>query len=91
MTIARRFIIKGRVQGVGYRYFALRAAEDCGAVGTVRNLPDGSVEVIAEASGDVIAMLRAELERGPSYGNVSEVLEIELRPTGRYRKFDVVY
>ncbi|HSO73696.1 MAG TPA: acylphosphatase, partial [Blastocatellia bacterium] len=40
--IARRFVVRGRVQGVGFRYFTLRAARRSGVVGTVRNLPDGN-------------------------------------------------
>lgn len=50
MPIARRFLISGIVQGVGYRYFALRAAKRHGIVGYVRNLHDGRVEVVARAS-----------------------------------------
>ena len=81
--IARRVIVRGRVQGVGFRYFAVRAARATGVSGTVRNLPDGTVEAIAD--------FRRELERGPSYGHVSRVDEIEMQPTGRYAGFDVVY
>jgi|HubBroStandDraft_6_1064221.scaffolds.fasta_scaffold25646_3 acylphosphatase len=91
MTIARRFVVQGRVQGVGYRYFAINAANDCGVLGTVKNLPDGSVEVIAEGSRDAVFRFRVELERGPSYGRVTAVHESELPPTGRYRRFDVVF
>jgi acylphosphatase len=91
MTIARRFIIKGRVQGVGFRYFAIRAARACGVTGTVRNLADGSVETIAEGSPTALADFRQELARGPSYGHVTAVNEIELPATGRYTTFDVVY
>jgi acylphosphatase len=91
MQAARRFVVKGRVQGVGYRYFAIRAAAECCVVGTVRNLPDGSVEAIAEGSDDAVAEFRNELARGPSYAHVTSVVETKLEPTGRYRGFDVVY
>jgi acylphosphatase len=63
--IARRFIVKGTVQGVGFRYFAIRAARNAGVDGTVRNLPDGTVEAIAEGSPEAVADFRAALERGP--------------------------
>ena len=91
MKVARRFVIKGRVQGVGYRYFAIRAAAQSGVVGTVRNLPDGSVEAIAEGSDDAITEFREALAKGPSYADVTSVDETRLQPTGSYRGFDVVY
>jgi acylphosphatase len=90
MTKARRFIVKGRVQGVGFRYFAIRAARQAGVAGTVRNLSDGTVEAIAEGSSEAIADFRRELEHGPSYAHVEHVDEIEIRPTGQ-TGFDVVY
>jgi len=91
MIIARRFIVRGRVQGVGFRYFAIRTARQCGVVGTVRNLADGSVEAIAEGSTEAIAGFRLEMERGPSYSHVSAVEEWEMQPTGRYKGFEVVF
>jgi acylphosphatase len=91
MQAARRFVVKGRVQGVGYRYFAIRAAAETGVVGTVRNLPDGSVEAIAEGSVEALEEFRQELARGPSYGHVTSVDETKLDSTGRYRGFNVIY
>ncbi len=89
--IARRFIVKGRVQGVGFRYFAQRAARQAGVAGTVRNLADGTVEAIAEGAPTAVADFKAALEQGPSYGHVTQVDEISMQPTGRYSEFDVVY
>jgi acylphosphatase len=91
MTIARRFIVRGRVQGVGFRYFALRAARHAGVAGIVRNLPDGTVEAIAEGTVESIAEFREDLGQGPSYGHVEQLDEIEIHPTGSYTGFDVVY
>ena len=91
MTIARRFIISGSVQGVGFRYFAIRAAREAGLVGTVRNLPDGTVQAVAEGSPEAMDEFRAALERGPSYAHVSGVAVIEMQPSGRYTEFDVVF
>jgi len=91
MMVARRFVVIGRVQGVGFRYFAIRAARQAGVAGTVRNLPDGTVEAIAEGSQAAVAEFRDALERGPSYGHVTRVDEIEMQPSGRYAGFEVVF
>ena len=91
MTIARRFIVRGRVQGVGFRYFAIRAARKAGVLGTVRNLPDGTVEAIAEGPEGAIAEFRDELVHGPSFGHVAQLDETEIQPSGRYTEFEVVF
>lgn len=91
MLIARRYMIRGRVQGVGYRYFAIQAAAACKVVGTVRNLADGNVEVVAEGSPEALAEFRARLEKGPPLSRVNRVDETELPPTGRYTRFDVEF
>jgi acylphosphatase len=79
------------VQGVGFRYFAVRAARRLELVGTVSNLPDGSVEALVEGSVDDITSFRAELERGPSFAFVTAVEESEIPLSGRYTSFDVAY
>ena len=88
--IARRFIISGMVQGVGYRYFARGAARACGVTGTVRNLPDGTVEAVAEGDERAVAAFRAELERGPSHGHVDRVVE-EPAPLAGFDTFKVTF
>lgn len=65
------------VQGVGYRYFAQRAAQRLGVAGYVRNLGDGRVEVYAIGDAGPLAQLRAELERGPRAAQVARVTEEE--------------
>lgn len=79
---AYRFLVQGRVQGVGYRYFVQREADARGVTGFVRNLPDGSVEVIAEADERVIADLEAQLRRGPSFARVASVERAAIGPRG---------
>ena len=79
---AFRFVVSGRVQGVGYRYFVLRVAERLGVTGFARNLPDGSVEVVAEGSEDVLGELAAELEQGPAFASVSGVEREAITPRG---------
>jgi acylphosphatase len=89
--IARRFIVRGRVQGVGFRYFAIRAARHAGVAGTVRNLPDGTVEAVAQGSETAISEFFEQLQRGPDFSNVSQVDEFEIPINSRYKRFEVVY
>jgi acylphosphatase len=88
---ARRFIVSGRVQGVGFRYFTVQAAERAGVVGTVRNLPDGTVEAIAEGSLATLAEFLKEVRRGPSFSRVTSIDEQEYPETNRYKSFEVIY
>jgi len=91
MVIARRFLISGMVQGVGYRYFAIRAAERHGVAGYARNLEDGRVEVVAEGEVDAVEAFKKELQRGPAFASVTRVDEYVMEPSGRYRGFGVAY
>ena len=74
-TQARRYFISGSVQGVGFRYFAQRAAQDLGISGYVRNLRDGRVEVYAIGAEEKLSRLKAMLESGPSFSSVGEIRE----------------
>jgi acylphosphatase len=89
--VARKFLIEGDVQGVGYRYFALRAAARHEMLGTVRNLPDGQVEVIAEGAREAMDHFKMELAAGPAYARVTGIDETDLPVTGRFRDFRVDY
>jgi acylphosphatase len=82
---ARRFFVSGRVQGVGYRYFAAYTAEQLGIAGYVKNLPDGRVEVYAIGTGDQLREFAEELRRGPTLANVSDIAEadVEILPDHR--------
>ena len=88
-TVSRRFLIRGGVQGVGYRFFAQRAAAKHQVVGYVRNEPDGSVEVVAEGPAGNVEAFKHELVAGPQWSNVEQVEEINVEPTGLYRSFRV--
>jgi acylphosphatase len=79
---AYRYLVSGRVQGVGYRYYALRAAEALGVSGYARNLPDGRVEVVAEASQESLAQLEDKLRQGPSFASVHSLEKCELGSRG---------
>jgi acylphosphatase len=80
--MTRRFLITGRVQGVYFRHSTRLQAERLGVRGVVRNLPDGSVEVIAHGTPEAMENLREWLRRGPSGAQVAAVQEFELPSTG---------
>jgi len=68
-------IVTGRVQGVAYRNFVKSIAEDMGLVGFAANLPDGSVEVLAQGDLGLLKVFRNHLGTGPSGARVSAVYE----------------
>ena len=82
--IARRFLISGDVQGVGFRFFAQRAAARHQVVGYVKNLDDGRVEALAEGPAQSVEAFKHELATGPRFSSVEHVEEINLDPTGSY-------
>jgi len=65
--------VRGRVQGVGYRYYVSREAESLDVAGFVRNLPDGSVEVVAEATEGALTTFEERLREGPAFAAVASV------------------
>jgi acylphosphatase len=77
MKVARKYVISGRVQGVGFRYFAERRANQLGIVGYVKNCWDGSVEVYAV--GDLMSLheFRRNLAEGPRSARVTNIAESE--------------
>ncbi len=88
--VARRYVIRGIVQGVGFRYFAQRRAEQLGVCGYVKNLPDGRVEVYAIGPPAKLEELRQLLEIGPRSARVTEVEEHEAHVQARYaRSFSI--
>jgi acylphosphatase len=86
---AKRYIIRGRVQGVGYRYFAQGVAERLGVTGFVRNLPSGDVEVVGQADGSILELFKQELERGPWMSRVTEIIVSDVEPSGLYSSFQI--
>jgi len=87
--VARRFLIRGEVQGVGYRFFAQRAAARHQVVGYVRNCADGTVEALVEGSANSVEAFKHDLATGPQWAVVKQVEEISLEPTGRYSMFRI--
>jgi acylphosphatase len=80
--MARRYVISGRVQGVGFRYFAERAARELGVTGWVRNLDDGSVEAHANGSRRQLDDFEGRLREGPSFADVRGFKVMEDVATG---------
>ena len=74
-TQAKRFYVSGRVQGVGFRFFAERMAASLGVGGYVRNLFDGRVEVYAIGSAEQLDAVKNALRRGPRMADVDRVDE----------------
>lgn len=87
--VARRFLIRGAVQGVGYRFFAQRAAARHQVVGYVRNLADGSVEALVEGPANSVESFKHDLAAGPQWAAVEQVEEISLEPSGAYSSFRI--
>jgi len=72
------YLVKGRVQGVGFRWFVQREAAELGLRGWVRNTDDGHVEIIAAGEADILAELKTELHKGSRGSRVDAVVEHEL-------------
>jgi acylphosphatase len=88
-TQARRFVVRGRVQGVGFRWFVEREAHVLGVSGWVRNNADGSVEVLAQGSRDQLLGLRSRLRQGPRAARVDDVEESEVGPVAGLTAFRI--
>jgi acylphosphatase len=89
LTLARRFLVRGRVQGVGFRWFAEREAHILQIAGWVRNNPDGSVEVLAMGTREQLSGMRSRLREGPRAARVDDIEESEAEPVAGLNTFQV--
>jgi acylphosphatase len=89
MRVARRFLIGGRVQGVGFRYFTQDAARRDGLHGFVRNNDDGTVEAVAEGESDALERFERAIRRGPSRARVEHVMVDEVEPLIQNTGFEI--
>lgn len=89
MRIARRFLVSGRVQGVGFRWFTCDAASGNGVTGWVRNLADGRVEAWAEGEAEAVTRVERALRQGPRGARVDQVSVDQEDPTGAFNDFSV--
>ena len=81
--------VTGHVQGVGYRYYAERQANRLGLTGYVRNMPDGSVDVVAEGDEHVLRGFIVLLRRGPSEAEVAAIESTFVPASGEFAGFSV--
>lgn len=86
---ARRFVVRGRVQGVGFRWFVEREAHILQIAGWVGNNPDGTVEVLAQGTREQLAGLHSRLREGPRAARVDHVEVSEAEPTPGLASFQV--
>ncbi|HYJ89252.1 MAG TPA: acylphosphatase [Pyrinomonadaceae bacterium] len=87
--VARKFLIHGDVQGVGYRFFAQRAAARHQVIGYVRNCADGTVEAVAQGRAVDVEEFKNDLAAGPQWASVQQVEEINLEPTTEFSSFRI--
>lgn len=85
----RRYVVRGRVQGVGFRFYVEREAHMLGIAGWVRNNSDGSVEVLAMGTPHQLAGLRGRLRAGPRAARVDDVVESECKPVPGLNTFRI--
>ena len=86
--ITRRYIVHGRVQGVGFRWFARKVAEAFDIVGYTRNVDDGSVEIVARGMPDNVRSFKEQIEIGPGGARVDRVID-EDHPDAHFSRFEV--
>lgn len=85
----KQFLIFGKVQGVGFRFFTWQQAQKIGLVGTVRNRDDGSVEVIAQGTEEQLIALKNWLQQGSKFAQVEKVLELDYS-SHQFETFSVI-
>ena len=89
MLVARRYVISGRVQGVGFRFFAEAAAAREGLHGWAKNRPDGRVEISIEGDAESVERFERHIAHGPPGAEVSNLQIDEDVPTGRATGFSI--
>jgi len=87
--MTHRYVVTGRVQGVGFRWFVEKEAREIGVSGWVRNNEDGSVEVLASGTPDQLERLRKSLKQGPRAARVDAVQEFEVEQEHSDRSFRI--
>lgn len=89
--VRRHVFLYGRVQMVGFRYYIIRLAERHGMKGFVRNLPDGSLEIVIEGEQERVSTFIAEAKKGPPAARVEKTEVINEKPAEEFDSFTVRY
>lgn len=89
MIVARKLIIRGIVQGVGFRFFAQRSAARHQVKGYVKNLADGRVEAFVQGGEKQVEEFKHDMTAGPVYSKVNEIEEIVLEPDKTFSAFRI--
>ena len=89
MVVARRYVIRGMVQGVGFRFFTGDAARREGLSGFVRNLDDGGVETVVEGEQEAVVRFERAIWQGPPLSRVADVETETQPPTRAYTGFEI--
>ncbi len=84
-------VVRGRVQGVGFRFFTREHASRCGLAGWVKNLDDGAVEIYAEGDEIVLDDFVERIEHGPRFGHVADVEKEYGEVSGDYSDFTIEF
>ena len=86
-AMSKHLMIRGRVQGVGFRYFMLQTAQELHVTGWVRNRADGSVEAVISGPPDTVHAMLERARRGPSYASVTNIDVTDVQET--YERFEM--
>jgi acylphosphatase len=89
MLVARRLVISGRVQGVGFRFFVEAVARQEGVGGWVRNLPDGAVEAFIEGDEEAVNRVEGKIRRGPPVARIEHIETESETPGGSRLTFEI--
>lgn len=89
IPLGHRWLVSGRVQGVGFRHFTLNQAQRIGLGGWVKNLPDGRVEIRVVGSPTDVEALKKKVREGPPASEVDDIEEQIIEPDPEWRRFEV--
>jgi acylphosphatase len=84
-------LISGRVQGVGFRYFAVSVAEKYDVMGFVKNVPGGKVEIVCQGEEDELKSFLEEVRKGPAFSVITNAVTREIPEHKKYNSFEIRY